>query len=103
MAVRTNQEQVEVYPNPCRGRAKFRIRNAAGDDVSISIYDVSGNKLFDVCENFQLNGNNAEVLFNLDSMGGYGFRNTRLANSTFIYKVKFSSGAEKTGKLAIIK
>ncbi len=103
MAVRQNEEQVEVYPNPCRSFAKFRIKNAALDYVTISVYDVSGNKMFDVCDNHQLNGNDAEVPFNLDSLNGYGARNSRLANSVLFYKVKFASGAQKTGKLAIIK
>lgn len=103
MAVKQNEEQVEVYPNPCRSFAKFRIKNAASDYVTISVYDVSGNKMFDVCDNHQLNGNDAEVLFNLDSLGGYGARNSRPANSVLFYRVKFASGAQKTGKLAIIK
>ncbi len=103
MAVRQNEEQVEVYPNPCRSFAKFRIKNAASDYVTISVYDVSGNKMFDLCDNHQLNGNDAEILFNLDSLDGYGARNSRPANSVLFYRVKFASGAQKTGKLAIIK
>ncbi len=103
MAVKQNEEQVEVYPNPCRSFAKFRIKNAASDCITISIYDVSGNKLLDVCDNHQLNGNDAEVAFNLDFLSGYGARNLRMANSVLFYRVKFASGAQKTGKLAIIR
>ncbi|EKD68406.1 MAG: hypothetical protein ACD_47C00646G0006 [uncultured bacterium] len=45
----------------------------------------------------------AEVIFNLNSLDAYGAKNAKAANTVLIYKVKFASGAERTGKLAVIK
>jgi len=103
LAVKSKEERVEVYPNPCRAFAKFRIRNAAADQVTISVYDSSGGKLLDVCDNHQLMSDDAEVIFNLNSLDAYGAKNAKAANTVLIYKVKFASGAERTGKLAVIK
>lgn len=103
LAVKAGDERVEVYPNPCRAFAKFRIRNAASDMVTITLYDPSGGKLFDVCDNHQLTSDDAEVPFNLGSLDAYGAKSSKTANAVLIYRVKFASGAEKTGKLAVIK
>ena len=103
MAAQRADVKIEVFPNPCKTYAKFRIKNASNDSVSISFYDVAGEKLGDICNDYFLASDNVEVLFNLNQLEKYAPALNGLANSTLIYRVKFASGALNNGKLAIVK
>jgi len=88
--------RVTVYPNPCKSYAKFRITAPAGDSVTITVYDSSGDKVFDVCEDFMTSGAVDEVTFNAAGPS------LKKGNSTLLYRAKFSSGSECNGKLSIL-
>lgn len=88
--------RVTVYPNPCRSYAKFRIAAPAGDYVSITVYDSSGDRVAEVCEERRTTGAGDEVVF---SVAGSGIRK---GNTTLFYRARFSSGSECSGKFSIL-
>ncbi len=99
----STDRSVQVYPNPCRNFAKFRIKAGSDESVSISIYDSAAHKVLDLCEDINVSGQMIEVNLNTSDISGFnGGRFDRMSNSTYFYKAKFSSGTEINGKLSIL-
>ncbi len=103
VAAASKARTVQVYPNPCRNFAKFRISAGAGESVSIAIYDSAAHKVLDLCEELSVNGAIREINLNTADISGFnGGRSGRMSNSTYFYKAIFSSGTEINGKLSIL-
>lgn len=83
-----------VYPNPFNPSTTFKVKMAESGRMSLSIYNVMGQKVADLANQKELTAGEHEIRFNADN----------LASGTYLYVLQFNNAAKVvSGKIQLIK
>jgi len=96
-----NHFRFEMFPNPAKGKIRFKIWNVGKKDLSLKIYNLAG----ELVKSFILTTKNQSALggqttFNWDGKGDSG---KKLPTGVYVYRLKTTDGISETKEFIFLK